>query len=91
MLPESFIKGLIYLAVYALGLSTVLLLIAVAGQTVVKNLRWVSNPHGWFRRIIGILFVIVGMSVLFGWDKDFQAFVIEKGWYDPIMKLEQRL
>lgn len=91
VLPVSFAKGLLYLAAYALGLAAVLLLVALAGQSAVKKLGWLSNPRGWFRRTIGILFIIVGVAVIFGLDRKFQAFVLENGWYDPIMKLEQRL
>lgn len=91
VLPESFIKGFFYLLAYALGLASVLLLVAIAGQSVVAKLHWASNPHGWFRRGIGVLFIIVGLAVVLGLDKDFQAFVLENGWYDPILKLEQRL
>lgn len=91
VLPASFSKGLLYLAAYALGLAAVLLLVALAGQSAVKKLGWLSNPNGWFRRSIGVLFIIVGVAVVFGLDRKFQAFVLESGWYDPIMKLEQRL
>lgn len=91
VLPESFGRGLLYLIAYALGLASVLLLVAIAGQAAVRKLGWLSDPHGWFRRIMGILFIIVGMAVLFGVDKKFQAYVLESGWYDPIMRLEQSL
>src|SRR5690606_10762799 len=39
ILPESFVRGLIYLAAYTSGLAGVLLLIAIAGQTIVQKLR----------------------------------------------------
>ncbi|HSE61633.1 MAG TPA: cytochrome c biogenesis protein CcdA [Candidatus Saccharimonadales bacterium] len=91
ILPASFAQGVTYLIFYAAGLAAVLLLIAVAGQSVVRKLGWLSNPEGWFRRTIGVLFVIVGVAVMVGLDRKFQAFVLEQGWYDPIMKLEQRL
>lgn len=91
VLPESFGRGLLYLVAYALGLASILLLVAVAGQAAVRKLGWLSNPSGLFRRIMGLLFVVVGVAVLFGLDKQFQAYVLENGWYDPIMRLEQRL
>ena len=91
VLPVSFGKGLIYLTAYAIGLAAMLLVIAYAGQTLVKKLGWLSNPFGWFRKVIGILFIVVGVSVLFGWDKKVQSFVLEQGWYDPISRLEKSL
>lgn len=91
VLPVSFAKGLLYLAAYAIGLASVLLLVAIAGQAAVTRLGWLSNPNGWFHRVIGILFILVGFAVLFGIDKRFQAYVLDQGWYDPIIRLEQRL
>lgn len=91
VLPVSFIQGFLYLLAYALGMSLTLLLIAYVGQTFVTKLRWLSNPDGWFKRAIGILFIVVGISVIFGLDKKLQAFVLEQGWYDPISELEHKL
>lgn len=91
VLPTSFLQGLGYLVAYALGLATILLLVAVAGQSLVRKLGWLSNPSGVFRRVIGVLFIIVGLAVLTGLDRSFQAYVLEQGWYDPIMKLELEL
>ncbi len=91
VLPSSFYEGLGYLIAYALGLATVLLLIAVAGQSLVRKLGWLSNPSGLFRKVVGALFVVVGLAVLTGLDRNFQSYVLERGWYDPIMKLEQKL
>lgn len=91
ILPQSFVNGFIYLTVYCLGLASVLLAIGVAGQSVVKKLGWAANPDGWFRKTLGIIFVITGLIVIFGLDKQIQAFIIESGLYDPIKRFEQRL
>lgn len=91
ILPASFGQGLIYLVAYALGMSATLLLIAYLGQAFVARLRWLANPNGWFKRAVGTAFILVGLTVIFGLDKDLQAFVLERGWYDPISNLEQRL
>lgn len=91
ILPVSFLQGLIYLIAYALGLGVTLLLVAFAGQALVAKLGWLSNPRGNFRRVIGILFIIVGLGVVFGLDKTLQSFVLEQGWYDPISSFERSL
>lgn len=91
VLPTSFATGLLYLVAYALGLAATLMVIATLGQAAVKKLGWLSNPHGWFRRVVGVLFVVVGLAVVFGLDRKLQAYVLDQGWYDPIMRLEQRL
>lgn len=91
ILPTSFTQGLVYLIAYALGLSLTLLLIAIAGQSFIAKLDRLGDPNGWLKRTVGILFVIVGLSVLLGIDKKLQTYVLEQGWYEPIRKLEDRL
>lgn len=91
VLPESLLRGTTYLISYVLGLSSILLLIAFAGQSVSSRLNWMSNPESKFRKIIGILFILVGLAVITGLDRDLQAFVIENGWYNPIMRIEENL
>lgn len=90
VLPATFLQGLVYLIAYAVGLASTLLLVSYVGQVVVSKLRWISNPAGWFSRLIGVLFVAVGLMVLFGVDKKIQSYVLEQGWYDPISNLERR-
>ncbi len=91
VLPVSFAVGLGYLLAYALGLALALLVITYAGQSLIKRLGWLANPEGLFRRTIGILFIIVGVAVIFGLDRKVQAYVLERGWYDPISGLEESL
>lgn len=91
ILPATFIQGFVYLLAYAAGLSLMLLLIALLGQAFVQKLGWLANPHGTFRKIIGVLFIVVGFSVLFGLDKKAQTFVIDRGWYAPVSRLEENL
>lgn len=89
ILPSSFAAGLAYLGAYAIGLGAILLLIAIFGRALVHKLRWMSNPRGVFQKVIGILFIIVGLFVILGLDKQVQAYALEQGWYDPIMRLEE--
>lgn len=91
VLPVSFAQGLLYLLAYGAGLAGILLLIAYFGQSVVARLGWLSNPRGWFKKAIGVLFIMVGIVVMFGIDKQIQAYVLENGWYDPISQLERQL
>lgn len=91
VLPASFITGLSYLVAYAAGLAGMLLLVTYLGQSVAAKLGWLANPTGWFRRTVGLLFIIVGISVVVGLDKKVQTYVLERGWYDPVSRLEQSL
>lgn len=91
ILPATFAKGFGLLLAYTLGLCGTLLIIAFAGQSVTSKLSVLSNPSGLFKRIIGGLLVSVGLIIVFGLDKDIQSYVLERGWYDPISRLEMSL
>ena len=91
ILPLSFAKGIAYLIAYALGLASILLVIGLAGQIIVSKMGWLTNPKNFLHKIVGGLFIVVGLSVIFGWDRDLQTYVLDQGWYDPIMKIEESL
>jgi cytochrome c-type biogenesis protein len=91
ILPASFGLGLVYLMAYALGLGLTLLAVAYFGRAVTSRLGWYANPRGWLRKVLGVVFIVVGLVVLFGFDKAIQAYVLEQGWYDPVSGLEERL
>ncbi|MEK7602994.1 MAG: cytochrome c biogenesis protein CcdA [Patescibacteria group bacterium] len=91
ILPASFLEGFIYLVAYAAGMSVSLMLIAVLGQVAVKTFGIIANPKGWFHRSLGVIFIIVGVGVIFGLDKKLQTFVLDQGWYAPVSNLELKL
>jgi len=89
VLPVSFAMGFADLAAYALGLSGTLLLIALAGQRLVDTLGVTIEPAGWFRRTVGVLFLIVGIAVATGSMARAEAWLLNKGF--GFAALEQRL
>lgn len=89
VLPVSFAEGVTYIVAYAVGLAAMLLLIALVGRRLVQRLGWAANPHGWFRRTVGVLFVLVGLAVITGFDKQLQTWILDAGLYDPIARLEE--
>jgi len=88
VLPQSFFAGLVDLIAYSIGLSLSLLLISKLGQKLVGRLDGVSDPKGWFKRSLGILFLVVGIFIVTGFDKDIQTYVTEKSFFD-VTKVEQ--
>ncbi len=88
VLPVSFAEGTLYVTLYAIGLAIPLLLISLAGRGAARRLGWLADPRGWFRRTMGVLFVIVGIVVIVGADKALQTLILDLGWYDPIAGLE---
>ncbi|MFY9227912.1 MAG: cytochrome c biogenesis protein CcdA [Candidatus Microsaccharimonas sp.] len=89
ILPASFVSGVGYLIAYCIGLGTILFLISIFGRVLVNKMKWMSNPRGVFQKVIGSLFIIVGIAVIFGLEKQVQTYVLENGWYDPIMRIEE--
>lgn len=90
VLPSEPLIGLSYLIAYALGLCLMLLLVAFVGQVIIQKLGVAADPRGWFKKIIGVLFVVVGVSIIAGWDKDLQIKILDAGFFD-VTKLETRL
>lgn len=90
VLPASYFIGVLNLLAYGLGLALVMLLIAFAGKKVMKVLNIASNPKGWFKRGLGILFLIVSIAVVTGLDKQFEAWVLDQEIFD-VTKVEERI
>jgi hypothetical protein len=61
------------------------LVLALLGQRVMGKARWLANPDGVFRRVLGIVFVLVGIAIILGLDKDLQTWLIE---FSPIRPWE---
>lgn len=91
VLPVQPIVGLGYLLVFVAGLALMLWLIAFFGQRLIKKLGWGINPRGWFRRILGVILVIVGIFIVTGWDKVLLGWLVQSGWYDFQLQLESNL
>jgi len=69
VLPVSFLEGLIYLIVYAFGLTLILGLIGYFGQRIIIKLKWAANPKGIFKKSMGVLLILVGIFIITGYDK----------------------
>lgn len=90
ILPQDFLTGLINLIFYALGLSLALLSIALLGQVVVAKFKWAVDPDGWFKKLLGIIFILVGLAIIMGIDKKIETAVLDAGYYDTI-NIENKL
>lgn len=84
VLPASFALGSLYLLAYAAGLALVLLLIALLGQRFADKLAVAADPSGWFKKAIGILFIIVGVFIATGYEKKLEVAILESGIVDVI-------
>ena len=91
VLPQSIGVGLLYLSAYAIGLAVTLLMVVYLGREFIRKLGWLTRPGNTFTRIIGIVFIVTGIAILFGLDKQAQSFILDQGWYAPIEHLEKSL
>jgi len=66
VLPHSFVSGLIYLITYSLGLVLALLAVSLVGKKFISRFSWAVDTHSLFRRIIGIVFVLIGIAIITG-------------------------
>ena len=77
VLPAEPARGLALLTAYVIGLVSVLFAIALAGQRLVRRLRWAADPHSLFRRGLGVPFVVMGVLIATGLMQDVEAWVLE--------------
>lgn len=89
VLPSSFVLGTVYLFAYIGGLAAVLLAISLLGQRFVSGIAWAADPHGWFKRSLGILFLLIGIAIVTGFDKVIEAKILDSGF--NTVQFENRL
>lgn len=90
VLPANAALGVFYLGIYVLGVVTSLLAIALLGRRLLERIKWASDPKGWFQRVIAVLFILVGLFLITGWDKKVQTWLVDKD-YLNLLQLEQKL
>ncbi len=91
ILPVKPVVGLIYLCIFLVGLGSMLLLITLTGNKVLKKLGWGINPNGLFKKILGIIFIIIGLSIATGFEKKLLSTAVSNGLFDWQVSLESRL
>jgi cytochrome c biogenesis protein CcdA len=88
VLPRSYGEGVVLLLAYVVGLSLMMLGLAYLGQRFTDRVAKLSDPHGWFKRGSGILFVVLGILIATGWIKELETWLLELGVYDGIADFE---
>lgn len=90
VLPVKPAVGILYLLAYTIGLCISLLVVTFVGQKIMGKLNVASDPKSTLKRVLGIIFIIVGMSILTGFDKKVESRIIGSGFFD-VTKIEQKL
>lgn len=78
ILPVSLGEGLLYIIMFIAGLSLFLYLISVLGQRLISRTKWAANPNGNFKKFLGILFIVIGIMIIFKVDKYIESFLLEQ-------------
>jgi cytochrome c biogenesis protein CcdA len=91
VLPASFLLGTFYLLAYIAGLVLVLGLIAVLGQRFTSKLQFAADSRSWLKRGMGALFLVGGLLIFTGYDKEVQTWVLDRGYIDGVLNIEQQL
>jgi ABC-type lipoprotein release transport system permease subunit len=55
-----------------------------------KFMNIAANPKGWFKKSLGILFLIVGLAIIFGFDKKFESYILDQGYFG-LTEIEEKL
>lgn len=90
VLPVSFALGLLYLFVYTFGLCLALLIVSLLGQKIMSKLNFAMDANGWFKKTLGVIFILVSIAIFTGYDKTLQISLLNGGFFD-VTKVEQTL
>ena len=89
VLPHALSEGLVYLLAYTLGLCGTLLVVSIAGQQLMNYFGVASDPRGTLKRSVGVLFLLLGVAIVVGYDKKLELFVA--GNIFDVTQIEQTL
>jgi cytochrome c biogenesis protein CcdA len=90
VLPRHFGSGLLYLAAYCIGLGAALLAAVLLGKRFINNVSWAVDTHSLFRRLIGVVFILVGIAVITGFQITAETWLANHLPFDET-RLEQTL
>jgi cytochrome c biogenesis protein CcdA/thiol-disulfide isomerase/thioredoxin len=90
VLPASLFTGSVALLAYVLGLGVFLLAVALLGRRLTSRLGWALNPEGWFKRGLGVVFIIFGLLIVTGYVKKVENYLVGYQLIDET-KIEQKL
>ncbi|MES2623002.1 MAG: redoxin family protein [Patescibacteria group bacterium] len=90
VLPVRPLVGIVYLLSYTIGLCLSLFFVTYIGQKIINKLGVVADPKGIFKKVLGVIFILVGLGILTGVDKIVQTKIVDAGFFD-VTKIEQGL
>lgn len=67
------LHGTVLLLVYSLGVSVPMLIIAYSGKSISSKVSWFVKRGHFFKKLSGLVLILVGLMMLFGIDKYLKA------------------
>jgi cytochrome c biogenesis protein CcdA len=90
VLPASLLAGLVYLLGFIFGLVVALLLVAYFGQQLTSYLTTRMGTATYVKQLFAGLIILVGIAIITGYDKKFEAWVLDSG-YGATIQFEEGL
>lgn len=88
VLPQNFFIGLLNLLVYALGLFIILFAITIFGRKITAKMKGLTDSKGYFKKILGIIFILLGLTIYLGYDKVFEAWLLDFKFFETLSSVE---
>ena len=70
------------MSMYCLGLGVVLLFISLVGDTFIQKLNILASDKGYFKKIVGVIIVLIAILIYTGLDKEFASVLLDWGFID---------
>lgn len=55
-----------------------LTLIVVGGRQIIVRFRGLASESGWFKRSLGVVFILIGLAIISGLDKKIETWVLDR-------------
>jgi cytochrome c biogenesis protein CcdA/thiol-disulfide isomerase/thioredoxin len=76
-LTERVDSGAVFITLaYAIGTSIPMLAIMLGGNSLMRHVPFLTRNTDKIQKIFGVLMIVVGISIGFGWDRDLQAGIL---------------
>ncbi len=72
----NLLHGTGLLLVYSLGVSIPMLMIAYSGKSISGRMKWFVKRGHFFKKLSGLILIVVGLMMLFGIDKYIKAWLL---------------
>lgn len=91
ILPQNFAVGILNLISYVIGIMLIFGAIAIGGRQLLSRIKWIANPQGIFKKVLGIIFVILGILIITGLEKKLESALLDLGFADGLITFESDL